>query len=256
MSTHSQTEIKPILDVRKRIRKLGMFAGFMTIVYFVVMCLRLVLLPPISHLDVAGMVLITTGAFLITWGLLSCSQYIAYNASPRTSRIVFRDEETGLFTSRYLVERLHDEISRASRHSTIFSVLFIRLQGMEKVQEEDGTKAAQNLWREISLTIRSVIRREDIPARWGSESVLLFLPNTEFLESYMLAERLESVLGAENLCRAENGAFDVVIGCATYPFDGNDVVGLVRFAEAAAHRNNDSLADFGPLHDRLTSLSD
>jgi len=234
-----------------------MFAGFMTTVYFMVMCMRLVLLPPVSHLDVAGMVLITTGAFLITWGLLSCSQYISYNASPRTSRIVFRDEETGLFTSRYLVERLHDEISRASRHSTIFSILFIRLQGMEKVQKENGAKAAQNLWREISMTIRSVIRREDIPARWSSESVLLFLPNTEFLESYMLAERLESVLGAENLCRGEKGgSFDVEIGCATYPFDGNDVVGLVRFAEAAAHRTSQPFAEFGSIHNRMTSLSD
>lgn len=234
-----------------------MFAGFMTTVYFVVMCLRLVLLPPISHLDIAGMVLITTGAFLVTWGLLSCSQYISYNASPRTSRIVFRDEETGLFTSRYLVERLHDEISRASRHSTIFSLLFIRLQGTENMQKKSGTKAVQNFWREISLTIRSVIRREDIPGRWSSESVLLFLPNTEFLESYMLAERIESVLSAENLCREGNGeTFEVEVGCATYPFDGNDVIGLVRFAEAAAHRNSNSGADFGPLHSRLTSLSD
>jgi hypothetical protein len=73
----------------------------------------------------------------------------------------------------------------------------------------------------------------------------------------MLAERLESVLGAENLCRGEKGgSFDVEIGCATYPFDGNDVVGLVRFAEAAAHRTSQPFAEFGSIHNRMTSLSD
>lgn len=231
-------EFRPLRDVEVRVRRLFLASTLLTFLIVVAMFVKLALATRVSEIDMAAMVLLGTGAFLLSLGLLGCLRYITFNAEPRAERAVFRDETTGLYTPRYLVDRLQDEISRASRHSTSFSILYVRILevGLDDIYMDE--ESPRRLWREISLKLRATLRREDLVCRWGPDSMLLFLPHTEFLSGYMLAERLEAVLreGAKGQRRAGSDAFSVSIGCATFPYDAGEVMDLIHFAEAAAHR--------------------
>ena len=255
----SQLEIKPFQDVEKRVRRLCLYSGALTGVFCLTLVVRLLIHPRMNNVDTAGMILLATGVFLLTWGLLGCIRFLVFNASPRTERLVFRDEDTGLYTRRYFIERLQDEMSRACRHSSIFSILFIRVPWLA---EGEGRSAAseKRKWKEVSLLVRSVTRREDVLARWEDDSLLLFLPNTEFLASYMLADRLEEVVGKRPTEVGRRPAMvsgpqsKPEIGCATFPFDAEDAIKLIRYAESAAHRNSEAEPEPMVLSRRITSV--
>jgi diguanylate cyclase (GGDEF)-like protein len=196
-----------------------------------------------------------TGFSVLAWSLQNCARFIAVSAAPRAARLVFRDERTGLYTARYMLERLQHEVSRSARYSSTFSVLYVRLRGLETWAAGACQPERDAFWHDLAFSIRTVTRRADLAAHWSADSLLMFLPNTEFLSGYMLAERLEEILGEADTLRARRGpmAWRPEIGCATYPYDGKDARELIRYAELAAHRGINTHAGCNPLTGRITS---
>ena len=127
MRTHQNDDAGPLPDVKARVDRLALFSIFLTGVFFLGALIRSFIYPPLTKLDLAWLVLLFSGFFALTWSLQGCARFILLNALPRAARLTFRDERTGLYTPRYMLERLQHEISRATRHSSSFSVLYIRL---------------------------------------------------------------------------------------------------------------------------------
>ena len=100
------------------------------------------------------------------------------------------DELTGLSNRRDMQHRLNDEYSRYQRSGHHFSIALIDLDFFKHINDDYGHDAGDQVLREFSQLMQSVIRQADVASRWGGEEFLILLPDTSLLQALTLAERL------------------------------------------------------------------
>ncbi|SFR47142.1 diguanylate cyclase (GGDEF) domain-containing protein [Marinobacter gudaonensis] len=102
------------------------------------------------------------------------------------------DELTGLANRRDMHNRLSGEFSRYQRSGHHFSIALIDLDLFKKINDRYGHDAGDQVLREFSALMQTVIRQTDVAGRWGGEEFLILLPDTSLLQALTLAERLRS----------------------------------------------------------------
>ncbi len=110
------------------------------------------------------------------------------------------DSETGLHNSRYLLETLDLERSRAIRYEKVFSVVTI-----ERILESEG-KSRVRLIKEIAASIRSGVRTVDQVVHATNDRVDIFtviLPETGQEGASVFARKLAEQLDASGLSVGE-----------------------------------------------------
>ncbi len=100
------------------------------------------------------------------------------------------DELTGLSNRRDMQHKLGDEYSRYQRSGHHFSVALIDLDFFKRINDDFGHDAGDQVLRDFSELLQSVIRQTDVASRWGGEEFLVLLPDTSLLQALTLAERL------------------------------------------------------------------
>jgi diguanylate cyclase (GGDEF)-like protein len=100
------------------------------------------------------------------------------------------DALTFLPNRRMIVRELQDEVLRAERYNTPFSISVVDADFFKKVNDTYGHLAGDEVLRHIGYTLRDHIRHPDIAGRYGGEEFLILLPNTASAEAGEQAERL------------------------------------------------------------------
>ncbi|HJN72658.1 MAG TPA: GGDEF domain-containing protein [Myxococcota bacterium] len=101
-----------------------------------------------------------------------------------------RDNLTGAYNKRYLLERLEQEFSYAERHGTPLSLIVLDLDHFKKVNDTHGHAAGDEVLRAVADVIQGAARAEDIFARYGGEEFVLMLRETSLHDTMRYAERL------------------------------------------------------------------
>ncbi len=130
---------------------------------------------------------------------------------------VNRDELTGLYNRRYLREYAKQEIKRARRYKSSFSILILDLDDFKEINDTKGHLTGDEALKRFSSIIQTVIRESDIPTRYGGDEFVILLPDTSYKGAYRLAERI-----IEKVSKEEIKGMDLScsIGIATFPDDG------------------------------------
>lgn len=102
------------------------------------------------------------------------------------------DELTKLSNRRDMHNRLSIEFSRYQRSGHHFSIALIDLDLFKNINDQFGHDAGDEVLREFSKLIGTVIRQTDVASRWGGEEFLILLPDTSLLQALALAERLRA----------------------------------------------------------------
>lgn len=167
-----------------------------------------------------------------------------------------RDDLTGLFNRRVIMEALHQMKARADRTGETFSVCIIDLDKFKDVNDAFGHLTGDRVLVEFSRTMASELRGMDFVARsdpsfgrYGGEEFILLLPGTDADGARRCGERLRTRQEAR---KHEQGAktpgCTLSAGVAEY-VSGEDIESLLRRADralyAAKHegRNRVHLAD-------------
>jgi diguanylate cyclase (GGDEF)-like protein len=112
------------------------------------------------------------------------------------------DGLTGAVT-RKVGERMLDAMfAVAQRRNTPFSVLFIDLDRFKLVNDRFGHGAGDDVLRDVTASIRTVARRQDVLVRWGGEELVLIMPETSGTEIAGFVNRL----AVSGIGRAPDGA--------------------------------------------------
>jgi diguanylate cyclase (GGDEF)-like protein len=152
-----------------------------------------------------------------------------------------RDELTGLFNRRALLEQLTLEVQRSRRYGRVFSLLFLDVDNFKRINDSCGHAAGDTVLERVGELLRSgdhAVRRSDFVARYGGEEFCLLLPETSTSGATVKAERVRASI--ERLPRVQ-GAKDesmpitVSIGVASYPAHGDEVETLLQAADAAQY---------------------
>lgn len=146
------------------------------------------------------------------------------------------DSLTGLPNRRLFQDRLYHAIERARRSSSEMSVLFIDLDRFKKINDSLGHELGDKLLISVARRMQSHLRRSDTLARLGGDEFVVILEESS--HSHFAA------VIARNLLNELSEAFDVEshrlfvtasIGISRYPYDAEDVVGLMSSADAAMY---------------------
>jgi diguanylate cyclase (GGDEF)-like protein len=104
------------------------------------------------------------------------------------------DVLTGLFNSRHLWTRIHDEFALTRRHQTPLSLVILDLDNFKSVNDNYGHPVGDLFLEQMGMTIKSIIREGETGARVGGEEFALLLPHTSAQEATVVAERIRKAI--------------------------------------------------------------
>src|SRR3954463_7603655 len=99
-------------------------------------------------------------------------------AYKRIEELAELDELTGSFNRRCIMRMLDDEIARAHRSKTPFSVALIDLDWFKGINDAYGHPTGDEVLRTFAITVFANIRSIDRFGRYGGEEVLLIMTDT------------------------------------------------------------------------------
>ncbi|MCC7202729.1 MAG: GGDEF domain-containing protein [Nitrospirae bacterium] len=111
-----------------------------------------------------------------------------------TSELSIVDSLTSAYNRRYFDIRIGEEMSRYTRHGTIYSLSIIDIDYFKKINDTLGHQTGDSVLKELVLVIKNCVRDTDIVARYGGEEFAIISPYTTKSGVLSLVERLREVV--------------------------------------------------------------
>jgi diguanylate cyclase (GGDEF)-like protein len=105
-----------------------------------------------------------------------------------------RDELTGVYNRRHLMDLLAHEKAMADRKNYVFSICYVDLDYFKKVNDRFGHSTGDDVLRNFARVAEDVIREIDCIARIGGEEFVLVFAGTSQADAVRGAERLAAGL--------------------------------------------------------------
>ncbi len=150
-----------------------------------------------------------------------------HSAEAQLRELATTDSLTGLANYRRLLEVLRGEIARANRTNRPFSVLFVDMNGLKKINDRHGHLAGSRALCRLAETLRLSCRAIDTPTRFGGDEFAIVLPETPEAGGYIVLRRISERLAAST----DHPALTVSGGVAVFPRDGSSPTQLLRAAD-------------------------
>jgi diguanylate cyclase (GGDEF)-like protein len=152
-----------------------------------------------------------------------------------------QDPKTGLLTDAEWRKRASDELARAERERTAFTILFVDLDNFKRINDRYGHLVGDEVLRGVAARIRETVRDYDSVGRWGGEEYAVLLPRLSVDEGLAVAERIRRGIAALTVSATVDGRTSVIdglsasIGVAGYPTGGTAVELLLAAADRAMY---------------------
>jgi diguanylate cyclase (GGDEF)-like protein len=125
----------------------------------------------------------------------------------RVNQLATRDELTGAFNRRHIVEHLERQLAAKLRHGVVASLAMFDLDHFKKINDRYGHPVGDEALRETVRAIAAELREGDILARFGGEEFLVLLPMTGLDAARLLAERLRQAIASVVLAAGSDEVF-------------------------------------------------
>ena len=111
-------------------------------------------------------------------------------AMEQLSEIAMRDELTGLYNRRYIMDVLGRQKALADRGHLSFTLCYCDLDHFKRINDRYGHQVGDRVLREFAGVANSVVRSVDFVARLGGEEFLLVLIGADEAMAERVAQRL------------------------------------------------------------------
>jgi len=148
-------------------------------------------------------------------------------------RLSATDALTGLGNRRQLIHLLDQEVERARRAGTHFSVLMLDVDHFKAYNDRHGHQAGDDVLAQVGAVLRDAIRPYDSAARYGGEEFLVILSGTALEHARDRAERIREQVRARTFA---GGPLTVSIGVAEFPSHGGTADAVIGRADAALYQ--------------------
>jgi diguanylate cyclase (GGDEF)-like protein len=108
-----------------------------------------------------------------------------------------RDQLTGLWNRRMILDHLHRELRRAAHEHRPFAIVLADLDHFKVVDDTHGHEAGDDVLRDAARRIRSAMRDYDLIGRYGGDEFLLLLPGCDASSAGDVAERVRAGIAAK-----------------------------------------------------------
>jgi diguanylate cyclase (GGDEF)-like protein len=152
--------------------------------------------------------------------------------SARLEELSFKDPLTDGYNRRYLMLRLYEEVSRASRYSQPLSLILLDLDGFKAINDRWGHDAGDDVLKQVVQLLASQSRRDSVVARYGGDEFIALLPSTTKAAALVYAERMRAIIERYPF---QHGPLTASFGVAGFPDDPGSVADLIKSADHALY---------------------
>lgn len=155
----------------------------------------------------------------------------------RLEELAITDSTTLLFTRRYCLERLQEELARSIRRKLWLSFLMADIDHFKRYNDQFGHLVGDVVLRQVARIIKGELREIDLVGRYGGEEFLILLAQTDKQGAKLAAERIRQAVESQTI-RAYDEKLGVTLslGVATFPEDGGEAKELIDKADIALYR--------------------
>lgn len=166
---------------------------------------------------------------------LSDSNRRLKDAYERIEKVASRDELTGLYNRRFLMDLLGRERSRALRRGSRLAVCMLDIDHFKQINDALGHAAGDVVLGHFARVVVSGLRTVDVFGRYGGEEFLLVMPDTDEAGARSAAERTRALVEAAGFPLPAGRRVTVTAGIAVLR-DGESVGDLLGRADAALYQ--------------------
>jgi diguanylate cyclase (GGDEF)-like protein len=180
---------------------------------------------------------ISMAAFIILWtmgSVLMVTQRLSMELK-QTARIDFL---TQTYNRRAAQERMEQEVKRAERKGSVFSIILIDIDLFKEINDRFGHPAGDAALSQISDIMRKNLRLEDMHSRWGGDEFLIMLVETPINAAAVVAERLRNTIESQKI-KYQHFSFDcsLSIGIAGFGLDDSTLEETITQADSALYES-------------------
>ena len=146
-----------------------------------------------------------------------------------------RDELTGLYNRRAVMERLDEELSRVSGEGGSLCVLLMDVDHFKHLNDERGHLAGDEVLREIAVRLDRIVGPNAALGRYGGDELIAVLPGCDAPAALALGEEMRQAASVPIATQAGLFNMTVSIGCGTYS-PGQGATILIANADIALYR--------------------
>jgi diguanylate cyclase (GGDEF)-like protein/PAS domain S-box-containing protein len=171
------------------------------------------------------------------------------DAEEQIRKLAYYDALTGLPNRLMFSELLGKALAQAERHDRGLALMFVDLDNFKRVNDTLGHNVGDDLLRQASARLASVLRAQDavslrspeLPghsiARLGGDEFIVLLTDVNHpADAAVVANRLVEVLSESVTIKGTEIFVGGSVGVAMYPADGSDVDTLMMNADTAMYR--------------------
>lgn len=151
----------------------------------------------------------------------------------RVEQETIKDELTGLFNRRYILDRLDEEVARCARYNHELSVCLMGIQGLEAYRRELGEPEADRVVGVAAEVLIESSRRIDRIGRYDHDRFIILLPHTGDQATVLTGRIRQRMLTRTFRAGDREATFPCIFGIAVYPASGATVEHLVLAADLA-----------------------
>ncbi len=153
----------------------------------------------------------------------------------RNERAARYDRLTGILNRANFEKEAHKELRKARGSTSYYSVLFCDMDHLKRVNDELGHEAGDRVLRQVGAALKKCLRGNDLIGRYGGDEFVALLPGLTRELAYDRADQVIAAVRSVNAVLSEDLHIGLSVGIASYPFDAQDYVTLVRLADQAMY---------------------
>jgi diguanylate cyclase len=154
-------------------------------------------------------------------------------ALARIEELAMRDELTGVFNRRFLMETIRNEKLRCERNGGAFSICILDADLFKDVNDRHGHLAGDQILQAIARTAVGAMRQSDFFGRYGGEEFVMVLTGTLVEGAMITAERVRTRIEALRFPAIDPGLrVTVSVGIAESRFYEDTALTFKRADEA------------------------
>ena len=152
-------------------------------------------------------------------------------------RLADRDDLTGLYNRRRMLELLDSAVSEAAQLRQCVGLLFIDLNGFKGVNDEYGHAAGDKILIAAAMRITARVRTGDFVCRYGGDEFVVILPNVPDASAVTrVADTVRDRVALPYWIQGQEQHLTAAIGESTYPHCGSNAEELLHRADQAMYR--------------------
>ena len=157
-------------------------------------------------------------------------------ALERIRELATRDELTGCFNRRAMLERMAEESLRCARQGQTMCLVLLDLDHFKRINDLHGHAAGDQVLRGFAELARGLLRGTDLLARWGGEEFLLMLGTTDAAQGRLCVQRLLDRLAATRFDVIPGGLSATCSAGFTECRGGESIIAAMERADQALYR--------------------